>query len=443
MMKARIRSVMPTDSIQPVADIVIDEAGTPNPLVWVGTASQIGSDLDAIRFHAERNVLSVEEIAGRFVLRGKHRTGIVILPSGRRVVLRTKLPGIVLLDWLVYLGEFPNFQHWSQLGNVTSDDDWQQVLLKLFLLELDIVTRWHLRKDFVKLRIESSQVRGRVLAGELATKIWRLPKMPQIVRGRSFDTPANRMLSLALKQVLLFQHDLDANAKKILYRLRNDWADITVDDVDRQQVVADGFSSAPAGYGNALQLARLILFGASMDSQSGWGGHSFTLSLAGIWERSIRQMCKELSSITGWRNLPACKRNRPWDDALGENDPNRLMIADILLQRESDRWVLDAKYKRDFGNESRNDRIQMCAYAIGFRTNRATLVYPSQDILSTSYRRLLVEQFSGTNVLIDSIALPMSKGPVECKVGLQQTLTLAAPSLSEASSNLHANVTTH
>lgn len=424
MMKARIRNVMPTDSIQPVADIVIDEAGTPNPLVWVGTASQIGSDLDAIRFHAERNMLSVEEIAGRFVLRGKHRTGIVILPSGRRVVLRTKLPGIVLLDWLVYLGEFPNLQHWSQLGNVTSDDDWQQVLLKLFLLELDIVTRWHLRKDFVKHRIESSQVRGRVLAGELATKIWRLPKMPQIVRGRSFDTPANRMLSLALKQVLLFQHDLDANAKKILYRLRNDWADITVDDVDRQQVVADGFSSAPAGYGNALQLARLILFGASMDSKSGWGGHSFTLSLAGIWERSVRQMCKELSSITGWQNLPAGKRIRPWDDALGENDPNRLMIADILLQRENERWVLDAKYKRDFGNESRNDRFQMCAYAIGFQASRATLVYPDQCSQVTAHRQLLRDEFGERRMSIDAVALPMTKGPADCKRAFQLYLSM-------------------
>ncbi len=49
-----------------------------------------------------------------------------------------------------------------------------------------------------------------------------------------------------------------------------------------------------------------------------------------------------------------------------ENDPNRLMIADILLMRNDERWVLDAKYKRDFGNESRNDRFQMCAYAIAF-----------------------------------------------------------------------------
>ena len=273
------------------ADIVIDEAGSPDPSIWSGTASSLGSDLDAIRFYADRNVIGIEDLSGTVVIKGKHRTGVVLLPSGRRIVLRTKLPGIVLLDWLVYLGEFPEFQHWSQFGDVSVDDDWQKVLLKLFLLELDIVTRWHLRKDFVKMRIESSQVKGRVMAGTLATRIWRLPDIPQIVRGRSFDTPANRMLALALRQVLLFQRDLDDTSRKLLFRLRNDWSDITVDDIDRHQVISEGLTFAPAGYGSALQLARLILLGAAMDSKSGWGGlfssHQIPMAwnLAGGYQR--------------------------------------------------------------------------------------------------------------------------------------------------------------
>lgn len=397
------------------SDIVIDELGTPEPQVWSGSASELGEDLNSLHFHADRNVLSIEERDGQVVLRGKHRTGLLMLPSGRRLVLRTKLPCIVLLDWLVYLGEFPSFQHWSQQGNVSPDETWQQVLLKLFLLELDFVTKWHLRKDFVKFRIDSSRVRGRLLAGSLATKVWRLPEMPQIVRGRSFNTPANRMLSLALKQVLLFQNDLDAITQRLLYGLLNEWSEIAVDDVDRQQVVSDGFTSAPSGYQSVLQLARLILFGASLDSQSGWGGQSFTLSLAGIWERSIRQICKELESITGWRSMSVSKRTRLWEDGTDTNDSNRLMLADILLQRNRDRWVLDAKYKRDYGNEGRNDRFQMCGYAIGFRANRATLVYPSCESKSDIYRRLLCEETGTAKLLIDSVALPMEKGPEECR----------------------------
>jgi 5-methylcytosine-specific restriction endonuclease McrBC regulatory subunit McrC len=417
-MVTRSRSAMPSQSMQ-VADIVVDEAGSPNPKEWAGTASSLGCDLDAIRFHADRNLIDLEERSGNVVIKGRYRTGIVLLPSGRRIVLRTKLPGIVLLDWLVYLGAFPDFQHWSQVGNVAATDDWQKVLLKLFLLELDVVTRWHLRKDFVKLHIESSQVRGRVLAGALATKIWRLPKMPQVIRGRSFETPANRMLALALKQVMLFQKHLDDTSRKLLFRLRSDWSEITVDDVDRQQIVADGLASAPSGYGNALQLARLIMLGASIDSQSGWGGQSFTLSLAGVWERGLRRMCRELAHTTGWRCLSQDQRSRLWDDAHGEEDPNRMMIADILLQRDGKRWVLDAKYKRDFGNESRNDRFQMCAYAMGFCATQATLVYPSQESSSEDQRSLLAVALGGTQVRITSLALPMASGPQKCSDALK------------------------
>ena len=410
-----------TSSTQ-ACDIVIDEAGSSNPKVWTGAASSIGNDLEAIRFHADRNVIDLEERSGDVVIKGKYRTGLILLPSGRRIILRTKLPGIVLLDWLVYLGEFPEFQHWSQVGNVTADDDWQKVLLKLFLTELDVVTRWHLRKDFVRLNIESSQVRGKVLASAIASKIWRLPKMPQIIRGRSFDTPANRMLALALKQVVLLQKHLDDSSRNLLFRLRSDWSEITIDDVDRNQIVADGLTSAPSGYGNALQLARLILFGASMDSKSGWGGQSFTLSLAGVWERGIRKMCKELSPATGWRSLPSKNRIRPWDDASGQDDPNRLMISDILLQRGTERWVLDAKYKCGFGNESRNDRFQMCAYAMGFRASRATLVYPSQESSNFDQRELLSVDIGGTHVRIDSFALPMANGPNMCLKALRAKL---------------------
>ncbi len=161
-----------------------------------------------------------------------------------------------------------------------------------------------------------------------------------------------------------------------------------------------------------------------MDTNSGWGGQVFTISLAGIWERSLRQMCKELAPITGWRCLPARARIRPWDDAAGENDRNRLMIADILLQRDSERWVLDAKYKRDFGSESRNDRFQMCTYALGFHAGRATLIYPFADDWSINSRQLLFSQYGSQSLIVDAVALRMESGPKYCKKQLQETFSI-------------------
>lgn len=137
-------------------------------------------------------------------------------------------------------------------------------------------------------------------------------------------------------------------------------------------------SAPPAGYRSALQLARLILTGASFDPTPGWGGDAFTISLARIWENAVSKMCRELSTQTGWHVAARSESNRRWDDAIGPDDPTRSMIADTLLRRGNQRWILDAKYKRSFGNESRNDRFQMCDSAT-IRT--AELTYVENDPL--------------------------------------------------------------
>jgi hypothetical protein len=56
----------------------------------------------------------------------------------------------------------------------------------------------------------------------------------------------------------------------------------------------------------------------------------------------------------------------------------------------------------------------MCAYAMGFRANRATLVYPSQESSNADQRSLLSVDIGGTQVRIDSLALPMASGPQKC-----------------------------
>ena len=58
--------------------------------------------------------------------------------------------------------------------------------------------------------------------------------------------------------------------------------------------------ACPPGYRNAVQLARLILLGLSLDPTSSIGGQAFTLSLALIWERSLRKMFFDMKGQTGW-----------------------------------------------------------------------------------------------------------------------------------------------
>jgi 5-methylcytosine-specific restriction endonuclease McrBC regulatory subunit McrC len=410
-----------------VGDIVCDERGTPNAQFWSGSFEELGSDLEAIKYQHQQKRIQLEIVGSNVVIAGADRVGLVVLPSGRRIILRTKISGLKLIEWLIYLGEFPDFQSWSPIGNVVQSDSWQKVLARLFLYELQRVTKYHLRKNFVATSIDSSTVRGRVDWGKAASRPWELPRLPQRVRQRSFDMPSNQMLAAALNRVMLFQHELNQEDRSLFSRLRHEWADIANPNMDRHRIIQASLTAPPDGYRMALQLARLLLIGAAIDAEIGTGGESFTLSLSRIWEVALKRMCRDLSPTTGWALAKDDEGIRPWDDASGMDDPYRCMRADTLLARDGERWVLDAKYKRDFANEGRNDRFQMCAYAIGFRAARGTLVYPFQGRHPETYRRLLSEDLGGWGVLIDSIALPMAEGPETCRGQLLRLLNHDEP----------------
>jgi len=200
---------------------------------------------------------------------------------------------------------------------------------------------------------------------------------------------------------------------RLFEQLRNDWHDVSREGIDSHSVMQASLSAPPDGYRSALQLARLILTGASIVHAGHCGGQTFTLSLSRIWENAVTQMCRDLEPQTGWR--VETKSTRLWDDAIGPDDKYRSLIADTLLVRGSDRWVLDAKYKRGFGSEDRNDRFQMCAYAAGFRAERATLVYPTQCGQKSSRRVLLNTTYGNRPLLIESAACEIATGPACCK----------------------------
>jgi 5-methylcytosine-specific restriction endonuclease McrBC regulatory subunit McrC len=116
------------------------------------------------------------------------------------------------------------------------------------------------------------------------------------------------------------------------------------------------------------------------------------------------------------------KHGRAWRLILRPSTCGVELIADTILRRGTDRWVLDAKYKCGYGDESRNDRFQMCAYILAFGATRATLVYPVASTSLETRRKLLSISSLGQQVVVDSIAINMAAGPDAAKESLRRIM---------------------
>lgn len=392
------------------------EAGSGSIEPWIGSRDTVGGDLAMLGTLAERRLIELNVVGNEVAIRGTTRVGMVILPSGRRLVIRSKIPNIVLLDWLAYLGKFPPLSHWlpeSGVAAVKSDhDDWHLCIARLFLHAMEQVTRQHLRKGYVVVSARDSAIRGRIVMSKLGQELYRLPRVPQLQRQRTFDTPFNIVLALALDRLPSLLVDGRAEDRRKMAMLREQWAAVRRDISDPVTAAIAAQSAEPPGYREALQLARLILVGAVLDPESIMGGQAFTLSMPAIWEAGLRRMLSESARETGWKLAPRNSCTRRWDDSAEHGDTQRWMTADAIVERAGKRWVLDGKYKNEFGIESRADRFQMCAYAVAFDADRISLVYPGESL--TPIRRLLSTTVGAKRLTIDSLSLPMRMGPETC-----------------------------
>jgi 5-methylcytosine-specific restriction endonuclease McrBC regulatory subunit McrC len=407
----------------PSDPIVCFECGSNEQRLEKTAVKNIGVDLVALERLAAEGLIDLNTHGDAVTITGKDRVGMVVLPSGRRLIIRTKIPNVTILEWLVYLGEAPHLTSWLQETAVGSGDDFYICIAKLFLRELEAVTRLHLRMDYMAESTEATLVRGRVLMSRLAYRVHRLPRLPLAYRCRTLDTAYNSVLALALEKLRPLYSEFCQDDRARFATLRDQWVSIHREIIDPVVAATEAQCACPPSYRSAIQLARLILLGLSLDPCSRMGGQAFTLPLSLIWERSVRRMFFDLGERTGWIPVSDARRTRKWDDSYGVEDPSRWLTADVILEQRGARWVLDAKYKRSFGAESRADRFQLCAYAVAFNADRGTLVYPTARGNEYHARRLLATTIGAKEVVIDSMELPMTSGPGACLNAIQRVCT--------------------
>ena len=403
-------------TVPPADDILCGEIGSDEADRWSDPVRLAPQEAEAVEALAGEGVLEIRAGVGGVSLAGIDHVGSLVLPTGRRLHIRPKVGDLILLDWLAYLGDAPPLPP-PAAGGFGARGDFAALLAHHFLNELELLTRRHLRPAFTRERHESSTVRGRLLPNALARSYHRLPNLPQSRRARTLDTPHHRLLAAALDRLPSLLPP-GGEALKRFAPLNVEWCDVRRGAGDVASAVAACASHCPPGYAAAVRLASLILLGASPSRSAAAAGGALLISLAGVWERALRRMCREVAPSSGWRAVPDAQRTKRWNDGPGLRDPNRWMTADVILASGARRWVLDAKYKRGYGDEERNDRFQMTAYAMAFNARRATLVYPTAESPRARWRLLLAGQIGGQPTTIDSIELPMAAGPVTCRAAL-------------------------
>ena len=82
--------------------------------------STLGDDLEVLEMLAEERLIDLNVKGDLVAIKGTDQVGSVILPSGRRLIIRTKIPSIAILEWLVYLGEIPDLNTWLQESGIGS-----------------------------------------------------------------------------------------------------------------------------------------------------------------------------------------------------------------------------------------------------------------------------------------------------------------------------------
>lgn len=91
----------------PSEAIICFEAGSGEQLPCCASLENIGGDLESLERLAQERVIDLNVKGDIVTVKGRDRVGMIILASGRRLMIRTKIPNAALLDWLMYLGEIP------------------------------------------------------------------------------------------------------------------------------------------------------------------------------------------------------------------------------------------------------------------------------------------------------------------------------------------------
>jgi len=283
----------------------------------------------------------------------------------------------------------------------------------LFLSETETLFKHGLRKNY-RIKTENlNKVKGKILFTKHIS-LNAFHKERFYIEHKIFDAnnKLNQILYKALTVLKSIAHNPNHNIR--INKLLLNFEGITDQNITSRWFEKLKFDRNTERYRQALTLAKLIILRYSPDLK---GGNENVLAIMFdmnlLYENYIYRKLKSIQSNSEIPAIQIKEQNRTpfWE--------SRGLRADILLETNGKRFVIDTKWKLLNGDKpSDNDLKQMFAYNLHYETDLSILLYPKTSINTADKKPFRNIKFKTQNCQVAFTDLFNKDGNLEKNLGL-------------------------
>lgn len=283
----------------------------------------------------------------------------------------------------------------------------QENLIDLFLQETFDLVNHGVEGNFVKVREETNQIRGKILIDQISPINLLQDKIPIEYEVHTLNTSYNKIIKLALDKVRILGRK-DKHIKfHALVNSYFDEIDVNISDLALLLLqLNDKIYFENEKYPIVLGLAEKILKDLKMNLKNNQvSSSSYLVNSNNLFEKYVRKVLSNhiKLSVTKWdKPKPMGKFKVGSDDYIKSYSPD--IMIDYHNDTNSAFAVLDAKNK-DISNYNKigelSDLYQILFYSYALNTNYGGLIYPYYGPLQPI--RINIDSFKESNLFAFSV----------------------------------------
>lgn len=365
-------------------------------------------NLDADDVEFVLNVLSQKfdyrrEVRGREtidVINPKQWVGVIVLPSGKRLESRPKVPVRNLFYMLAIALElqFKNIRFWEELAEYERLDDVLEFVASYFTDLLDDRLKRGLYRSYIDQEENLNFVRGRISFMEDLRRNHALRHRHYCKYSEfTWDIPENQVL----RQVahLLSGWDFSERLKLRLVKIDSALTEVTPTNFPSYVLDQLSYTRHNADYRHLHQLCRLFLDGFSLHEDVGsFHFRTFLLDMNKLFEKFITKL---LISEAPQGVFVSFQVPMHFD-----TQRKVRMAPDLVINAAGVPKIIgDCKYKRlELGEYKNFDLYQLASYCIADNVSRGILIYPLSEFDRTD--ELYIRN---TSIAVNQMTIDLSK----------------------------------